>query len=112
MSRKREPVAEIGSEDYRIVKHTHDVELAIRLMRNRLVTEYGCPRYGYSDGCADFAPGPTNCPHDLNVGKPRLTYVRIQGALPNSFAAAEGWAYSYHEYDKPGRGAFPAVVFR
>lgn len=111
MSRKREPVAVLGAEDYRIVKYTHDVELATRLMRDRLVAEYGCPRYGAPEGCKDFAPGPTKCPHDVSVGRPRQTYVRIQGALPGSYAESEGWSYAYHEYVDPGRGAFPAVVF-
>jgi len=103
VSRKREPVAEIGAEDYRIVKYTHDVELASRLMLAKLQQERRDQYW------------PSTIPEDdlpTTAGRPKQTYVRIQGALPNSYAEYEGWAWSYHEYDKPGRGAFPAVVFR
>jgi hypothetical protein len=101
VSRRREPVAEIGAEDYRIVRYTHDVELATKLMVAKLRAELE----------EAWAPDPAP-PKDINPGRPKQTYVRIQGALPNSLAAAGGWSYAYHEYDKPGRGAFPAVVFR
>ena len=112
MTRKREPVAEIGDEDYRIVRYTHDIDLATQLMRAHLKVYYGCPRDGEDDGCPILAPV-GDCPHEWErVGKPEQVYARIQHALPNSYAAAEGWTYAYHEYEKPGRGAFPAVVFR
>lgn len=111
MSRKREPVAEIGAEDYRIVKHTHDVEQAAKLIRAALLAEHGCPGDGnFTDFCADDHD--PHCPHRVTTGTPRQVYVRIQGALPNSYAAAEGWSYAYHEVSGPARGAFPAVVFQ
>jgi hypothetical protein len=101
MSRKREPVAEIGADDYRIVRHTHDLDLAKRLMRAALIEEYVRDMGALADD--DYSPDP---------GQGRQTWVRVQYALPGSYAEAEGWPYSYHEYNQPGRGAFKAVVFR
>lgn len=93
MSRKPEPVAEIGVEDYRIVRHTHDVELAERLMRARLDEEYGPPKFGPRE-----------------VGMPRQVHVRIVPVLPGTYAEDMGWKFQYCEC-RPSRGAFPAVVF-
>lgn len=116
--RKREPVAEIGAEDYRIVRHTHDVRRAAGLMRAALLDsyEYGCPE-GFCDlhrwdaAEARFVSTGRVCLHTHDLGKPVQVYVRVIAALPNSFAEAEGWAFEYRECE-PGRGAFPAVVFR
>ena len=90
---KREPVAEIGEDDYRIVRHTHDIELARRLMAEKLTAE------------ADYG---TYEPHE--VGRPRQVWMRVVNALPGSFAEACGWKFQYVECER-GRGAFPAVVF-
>lgn len=94
-------MAYIGAEDYRIVRHTHDVELATQLMTERLRAELR----------EEYWPDPAP-PTAFNLGTPKKVYVRIQGAIPGSQAEAEGWSYAYHEYSEPGRGAFPAVVFR
>jgi hypothetical protein len=117
MTHKREPVAEIGAEDYLIVKHTHNVDLARRLMAAALIDENGCPawdgwpaqqqQHNHSDKCLDFAVQYWAS----RLAKPLQRYVRHVPALPNSYAAAEGWAGTYHEHDQPARGAFPAVVF-
>jgi hypothetical protein len=100
VSRKRVPVAELGEDDYRIVRHTHDVEEASSLMRALLgdCTERGC-----TDTCPPCPP--------VKLGTPRRVHVRILSRLPGSLAEAEGWAFEYREC-QPGRGAFPAVVFR
>jgi hypothetical protein len=105
VSRKREPVAELGAEDYLIVKHTHDVDVARRLMTRELVekNEFPGDPEGFTQARREYVA--------KRLSRPKQTYVRVQGALPNSFAAAEGWRYAYHEYDQPGPGAFPAVVF-
>jgi len=117
VTRKREPVAEIGAEDYRIVKHTHDIEVARRLMVKAMADEDGCPAWDdwpaqqhhtCSEECTTFALEYWA----KRLNDPRQLYVRVQGALPNSYAAAEGWAYEYVEHDEPGRGRFKAVVFR
>jgi hypothetical protein len=92
--RHREPEAVLGEEDYRIVKFTHDIELATQLMLAKLSETY-------EDGQ----------PYRGKVGKPRQVWVRCLGALPNSYANAEGWAYAFHEEPGPRRGNFKAVVF-
>lgn len=109
MSRKREPVAEIGAEDYRIVRHTHDVELAERLMRAELLRENGCPGDGWNF-CPDFQN--PDCPHDFRLGKPVQVWVRIVPALPNSYAAGEGLSYTFNPADPHSPGAFRAIEFR
>jgi hypothetical protein len=115
MSRKREPVAEIGEDDYRIVRHTHDIELASHLMRAK-ISEDECPRYTMEDLQARRAHVCTQECEDaiqssVDPGKAKQVYVRILGAIPGSLAEAEGWAFQYYECER-GRGAFPAVVFR
>jgi hypothetical protein len=111
MSRKHEPVAEIGVEDYRIVRHTHDVELATKLMRSKLIAYYGCPGDGKSpDGfCRPFDS--PDCPHPHALGRPQLEWIRIVPALPGTFAESEGWKFTYQPTKPHARGAFPAVVF-
>jgi hypothetical protein len=101
MTHKREPVAEIGAEDYLIVRHTHDVDLATRLMRAKLIEEYVREMGALADD--DYAPDP---------GKGRPEWIRIVPALPNSYAAAEGWEFTYATAKPHSSGAFPAVVFR
>jgi hypothetical protein len=94
MGHKRKPEAYLGSEDYRIVKFTHDIDLARRLMYAKLTEAYG----------ADFGG---------RLGRPERVYVRCLGALPASFAASEGWSFEFHEEKPPIKsGAFKAVVFR
>lgn len=105
MSRKREPEAVVGEEDYLIVKFTHDVEEARRLMTREVVDKNECPGdpEGFTQARREhFAK---------RLSRPKVTYVRIQGAIPGSFAESEGWSYSYHEVNGPARGAFKAVVF-
>jgi hypothetical protein len=117
VTRKRTPEAVIGAEEYLIVKHTHDIDLARRLMEAALVKAYGCPvrdnwpvqqKHACDDECAVAA-----MKHwALRLAGPKPIHVRVQGALPNSYAADEGWSYTFVEVDKPGRGAFKAVVFK
>lgn len=102
---KRAPVAEIGDEDYRIVRHTHDVAEAETLMRAALGDhgEIGCCE---SEDCHT-----TGCTNVVKLGEPRQVYVRIIHALPGSWQREDmGWTFEYRECSK-GRGAFPAVVF-
>lgn len=110
MTRKREPVAELAAEDYRIVRHTHNIDLAADLMRAALFAEDGCP--DRIQITCDKHASDDDCLAAIDPGKPVQRYVRIQGALPNSYAAAEGWKYQFIEHDEPGRGRFPAVIFR
>lgn len=106
---KREPVAEIGAEDYRIVRHTHDVELAEKLMRSELLKEYGCSASWRSfqdqHTCTD------ECLASVDLGRPLPMWIRITPCLPNSYGAAEGWAFTYQHAEPHSRGAFRAVVF-
>lgn len=109
MSRKREPVAEIGAEDYRIVRHTHDVDLAEQLMRVEQLKQYGCPGDGFNY-CKDlWDPA---CPHPFRLGKAEQVWVRIVPALPNSYAESEGLKYTFNPAKPNERGAFKAVEFR
>lgn len=102
----REPVAEIGDDDYRVVRHTHDVGDAETLLRAKLGchSEIGCCE---SEGCYT-----TGCTGVVDVGTPKLVWLRIVPCPPRSVGAAMGWKFHYWECDRPGRGAFPAVVFR
>lgn len=109
MSRRREPIAEIADEDYRIVRHTHDVELARKLMRAELRARNGCPMYGREDGCRSAADEET-CTHEIDPGQPQQVHVRIVPCLPGSYGYG-CWEFEYREC-KPGRGAFRAVVFQ
>jgi hypothetical protein len=106
---RRQPVAEIGAEDYRIVRHTHDVDLATRLMRAEELRAYGCPGDGWNY-CEDLRN--PDCPHARVFGKPVPVWVRIIPALPNSWAASEGLHYTYNPAKPHTRGAFKAVEFR
>ena len=111
MTRKREPVAEVGAEDYLIVKHTHDVDLARRLMAAALIDENGCPawddwparqQHTCTDECTDTA-----VKHwERRLSQPEQVWVQVRGALPNSYAAAEGWKYCYWPSKQGRRGAF------
>ncbi len=103
MTRRREPVAELGDEDYRIVRHTHDVELARRLMAERLTAELRAEFGRHFDETEDaFSPA--------DVGTPQQVHMRIVPCLPGSYGDGEGWRFEYRHCG-PGRGAFPAVVF-
>lgn len=115
---KREAVAEVGAEGYFIVRHTHDVRRAAGLLRAELLrdSEYGCPRamcglYRWDGAARRMVLTDAVCLHKWDIGKPRLEWVRILPALPNSYAAAEGWAFTYQPAEPHTRGAFPAVVF-
>lgn len=109
MSGRRVPVAELGDEDYRIVRHTHDVELAERLMRQRLLNEYGCETWHPGGPGAPLIDH--DCLAEVRVGTPRQRWVRIVPCLPGSSGDMDGWAFEYRHADGPGRGVFPAVVF-
>lgn len=119
VNRKREPVAEVGAEDYLIVRHTHDVRVAVGLMRAALLDdpEWGCPEclcdtHRWDAVTARFVRTDRVCLHKRDLGKPQPEWIRILPALPNSYAAAEGWAFSYQPAKPHSRGAFPAVVFQ
>jgi hypothetical protein len=100
------PVAEIGDEDYCIVRHTHDVDLAKQLMRGKWLEVNGCPGGPDFSFCVDES----KCEHAPDLGEPRQVHVRILPALPGSHAELEGWKFEYRECE-PKRGAFRAVVF-
>lgn len=105
---KRQPIAEVGAEGYRIVRHTHDVPRAVGLMRALLIEHDGC-----GEGACGVWPKLRSvvCLHKRDVGKPVQEWIRIVPALPNSYAADEGWAFTYQPTRPHARGAFPAVVF-
>lgn len=115
-ARKREPFAETVDEDYRIVRHTHDVDLAAELMRDEILkgyAEYGCPEESWADIEAGHIHTCTSaCRDAIQLGVAEQKWVRIVPCLPGSYGATEGWTFQYQHADKPGRGAFPAVVFR
>lgn len=105
------PVAEFGAEYFRIVRHTHDVELATKLMGDKLLAD-GCPVYSLADARAGIQHTCGDpCRAEIRIGTPHLVWCRIVPALPGSFAESEGWRFAYMTDAKPGRGAFPAVVF-
>lgn len=112
MTRKREPVAELGYEDFRIVRHTHDVELADRLMRDKILAEEGCQQ----QYMAAMAGTPHTCSDECRalvvVGKPVQVWARVAPCLPGSYGDSDGWAYTFHYANGPGPGAFRAVEFR
>ena len=101
MSRKRVPIAEIGYEDYRIVRHTHDIKEASVLMRAVLGDHSEV-------GCDETCPP---CP-EIKLGTPHLVWVRVVPALPNSWAAYEGLRYTFNPARPNSPGAFKAVEFR
>jgi hypothetical protein len=113
VSRKRKPVAEIGAEDYRIVRHTHDVHEAADLMSTELREKHGCPGDGAGNYCDIPDPaGLATCRHEHHLGKAVQVWVRIVPALPNSYAAAEGLTFTYNGAKPHSPGAFRAVEFR
>jgi hypothetical protein len=65
----REPVAEIGAEDYLIVKHTHDIDLARQLMTQALIEEAVWPGDPYSVVVARRER------IAQRLGRPKVTYV-------------------------------------
>jgi hypothetical protein len=89
---KREPVAELGADGYRIVRRTHDVELAEKLMRELLSQDTGEP-------------------YTWPLGKPEKTWIRIVPCLPGTLGHGEGWAFEYQQARAGSRGAFRAVIF-
>lgn len=107
----REPVAVLGLEDFRIVKFTHDVEVAAKLMRKKLWEENGCPGDVTGGFCTPF--GRDDCPHweTASPGSHYLDWIRIVPCLPNSYGAMDGWAFEYQAAKANSRGAFKAVVF-
>jgi hypothetical protein len=117
VSRKREPVAEVGAEDYLIVKHTHDVEAARRLMAAALADENGCPAWDdwphrQQHTCTEECMNAAMKQWERRLAKPEQVWVRFHGALPNSYAAYEGWSGCYCPAEPNSRGAFRAVEFR
>lgn len=93
MSKKREPEAVIGYDDYMIVKFTHDVELARELMRTAIKDMYNL---------GDDDP--------IRLDDPYKCWVRIVPCLPSSYGYGE-YRFEYQHAKGPGRGAFPAVIF-
>jgi hypothetical protein len=117
VSRKREPVAEIGAEDYYIVRHTHDVELARRLMAKAWMDADGCPAWDdwparQQHTCTEHCTDTALKYWERRLANPRQVWVRCVPALPNSYAAAEGWAGTFDPAEPGSRGAFRAVEFR
>lgn len=91
------PVAEIGDEDYLIVRHTHDIEDAKAIMATKLVNE---------------GLKPDEVVRRLRLHQPVQVWVRIVPALPNSWAASEGLRYTFNPAEPGSPGAFRAVEFR
>lgn len=107
MSRRNDPVAEIGHEDYLVVRHTHDVTLAAQLMRAKLLAEDGCPQWHAPEERHTCTGA---CLPDAALGRAAQVHLRVVPCLPHSYGAAEGWEFEYQRAE-PGPGAFPAVVF-
>lgn len=98
-TKTRDPVAYIGEDDYFIVVFTHDEALA----RDALLNEMRSLDMTESIAFESLTK---------RTLRSKKVWARKVPALPNSYAAAQGWAFSWHEYDKPSRGASLAVVFR
>ena len=97
MTRKREPQAVLISRGEAVlVKHCDDIEVARPLALAALDEEYG--------------EGPGHYDVD-DLGRVSVIWCRIFGALPNSWAAADGYRWSYGRADGPARGVFRAVEF-
>ena len=96
MGRKREPEAIYLAEGGVLVKHTHDVEQAEQLARKAIAEENG------------LLPEEAAA---VKVGTARAMWARIIPCLPNSYGAAEGWAWEYRPAQEGAPGAFRAVEF-
>lgn len=104
--RKREPVAEIGAEDYLIVKYTHDIDLARELMTQALVEEAAWPGDPYSVVVARRER------IAQRLARPKATWVQAQPVLLDIAVTEQSWQATYHcSYDQPGPSVFPAVMF-
>lgn len=101
----RDPQAYIGVDNYQVVKFTHDIELATRLMRDAILDEFGC----WTLHCTATSMAP--CEHPQRIGRPVQVWLRTVHCLPNSYGAGEGWDWQHVHAKGRGRGAYPAVVF-
>jgi hypothetical protein len=93
------PLAEGGY----LVKHTDDVDKARWLVQKWVARD----QYG-DDFKQHLTPAQVR---EISVGKARPIYCRITPCLPSSYGAREGWAWSYHCTDGPGKGVVKAVEF-
>ena len=107
MSPKHEPYADVCEDGYRIVRHTHDVEMARELLRIAELKAYGCPGGRKFEMCEDLRN--PDCPHLTIRGAGRQVYVRIIQVFADN-PLSDDFAYLYKECNR-SRGAFPAVVF-
>lgn len=96
--RKRDPQAVlISGGEAVLVKHCDDVEVARPIAAALLWHEAG--------------EGPDYNPDEFDPGRGSVIWCRIFGALPNSWAAVDGYRWSYDRADGPARGVFRAVEF-
>lgn len=95
--RKRDPQPVLIDGGTVLVKHCDDVEVARPLAASLLWHEAG--------------EGPDYDPAEFDPGPGTVIWCRIFGALPNSWAAADGYRWSYDRADGPARGVFRAVEF-
>jgi hypothetical protein len=100
VSPQRQPVAVLLAEAEVLVKHTHDLGLADRLVRTLLAEEYLEADERTPERIAAIFPG-----------RKIVGWFRIVPCLPNSFGAGEGWAWQLHRASGPCRGAFPGVEY-
>lgn len=92
----REPeVHEVGEGGW-LVRFTGDVSQAADLLHAHLVAEKQCD---------DLTQARTRWP----ATEGRFGWKRVVPALPNSWAAAEGYAFYYQDAEPGARGAFRAV---
>jgi hypothetical protein len=98
VTRKRDPEAVLISDgDIVLVKHCDNIDVARPIAAALLRHEEG---EGPEHNLAEFDPGPGT-----------VIWCRIFGALPNSWAAADGYRWHYDRAAGPGRGVFRAVEF-
>lgn len=96
MTRKQVPIA-VSVGDGVLIKHCDDLPFARDLARAQLWSDAG----GRDD----------DDPDDYDPEEGQLIWCRILHALPNSWAAREGYTWHYEQVDGPSRGVFRAVVF-
>lgn len=92
----RQPAVHEVAESGWVVRHTHDVDQARELLvaHCRAQEWWDDERVTVWDGV-----------------KGRQVWLRIVPCLPNSWGAAEGYAFTYNPAEPHSRGAFRAVEF-
>lgn len=94
-SRVRTPEVHYVMDDGWLVRHTHDIDLATKLLQRHLLRE---ERWSAADVRAN-----------ITADNAATRWYRVTPCLPGSYGEGEGWAYQYTVAKPGGRGAFRAV---